>query len=157
VRSASPSDDKDGCMSFARIQNINNDRNNHMPRISGIAIPDNKKMGVALTYIYGIGPARAKEVLKQARVDEDKRAHLLTAEETNRLKEIIEKSFKIEGDLKREIMLHVKRMKDIKCYRGVRHMRGLPVHGQRTKTNSRTRRGNVRKTAGSGRRAVEKK
>lgn len=128
-----------------------------MPRISGIAIPDNKKMGIALTYIYGIGPTRALEVLKQARIDADKRAHTLTAEETNRLKEIIEKSFKIEGDLKREIMMNVKRLKDIKCYRGTRHMKGLPVHGQRTKTNSRTRRGNQRKTAGSGRRAVEKK
>lgn len=128
-----------------------------MPRIAGIAIPDNKKMGIALTYIYGIGPARALDVLKQAKIDPDKRAHLLTPDESNRIKEIIEKNFKIEGDLKRDIMLNVKRLKDIKCYRGTRHMRGLPVHGQRTKTNSRTRRGNVRKTAGSGKRTVEKK
>lgn len=128
-----------------------------MPRIAGIAIPDNKRMEIALTYINGIGPARAKAVLKEARIDGDKRAHLLTPDESNRIKEIIEKSFKIEGDLKREIMLNIKRLKDIKCYRGTRHMRGLPVHGQRTKTNSRTRRGNVRKTAGSGKRTVEKK
>lgn len=157
MQNANPSDETDGSMLFVQIQNINKDRNNHMPRISGIAIPDNKRMEVALTYIYGIGPTRAKEVLKQAQIDGDRRAHTLTADETNRLKDIIEKSFKIEGDLKREIMLNVKRLKDVKCYRGIRHMRGLPVHGQRTKTNSRTRRGNVRKTAGSGRRAVEKK
>lgn len=128
-----------------------------MPRIVGVSIPDKKRMEVALTYIYGIGPTRARRLLTETKIDPNKRAQELTADETNRLKDAIEKSYKTEGDLKREIMLHIKRLKDIKAYRGVRHMRGLPVHGQRTKTNSRTRRGNVRKTAGSGRRAVEKK
>lgn len=128
-----------------------------MPRIVGVNIPDKKRMEVALTYIYGIGPARARRILAETKVDPDKRAHTLTADEANRLKEAIEKSYKTEGDLKRDIMMHIKRLKDIKSYRGIRHMKGLPARGQRTKTNSRTRRGNVRKTAGSGRRAVEKK
>lgn len=128
-----------------------------MARIVGVNIPDKKRMEVALTYIYGIGPTRARRMLAETKIDPDKRAQDITADETNRLKDAIEKNFKTEGDLKREIMLHIKRLKDIKSYRGIRHMKGLPVHGQRTKTNSRTRRGNVRKTAGSGRRAVEKK
>ena len=128
-----------------------------MPRIVGVNIPDKKRMEVALTYIYGIGSARARRMCADTKVDPNKRAHELTADETNRLKDAIEKNYKTEGDLKREIMLHIKRLKDIKSYRGIRHIKGLPVRGQRTKTNSRTRRGNVRKTAGSGRLAVEKK
>ena len=128
-----------------------------MPRIAGINIPDNKRIEIALAYIYGIGPTLGTHIVAQVGVDPNKRANKLTAEELNRIKEYIEKHYKIEGDLKREIMLNVKRLKDIKAYRGVRHMRGLPVRGQRTKTNSRTRRGNTRKTAGSGRRSVDKK
>lgn len=128
-----------------------------MPRIVGVNIPDKKRAEAALTYIYGIGPTRAKFVLAQARVNPDKRAGQLAPDEINRIKEVIEKNYKIEGDLKRDVMFQVKRLKDIKCYRGVRHMRGLPVRGQRTKTNSRTRRGNTRKTAGSGKRALDKK
>lgn len=128
-----------------------------MPRFLGVNIPDKKRIEIALTYIYGIGPTRAKYVLESARVHPDKRASELAPDELNRLKEIIEKNYKIEGDLKREVMFNIKRLKDIKSYRGIRHMRGLPVRGQRTKTNSRTRRGNVRKTAGSGRRALDKK
>lgn len=128
-----------------------------MPRIVGVNIPDKKRMEVALTYIFGIGPTRARRLLAETKVDPNKRAQELTADETSRLKDAIEKSYKTEGDLKREIMMHIKRLKDIKAYRGIRHMKGLPARGQRTKTNSRTRRGNVRKTAGSGRRAVEKK
>lgn len=128
-----------------------------MPRIIGVMIPDNKRIEIALTYLYGIGPTRARVIIAQAKVNPDKRAKDLTVEEVNRLKEIIEKGYKIEGDLKREIMLNIKRLKDIKAYRGIRHMRGLPVRGQRTKTNSRTRRGNVRRTAGSGKRALDKK
>lgn len=143
-------------MSFAQIRSINNVKNN-MPRIVGVNIPDKKRIEVALTYIYGIGPTRARRLLAETKVDPDKRAQELNADETSRLKDAIEKNYKTEGDLKREIMLHIKRLKDVKSYRGIRHMKGLPVHGQRTKTNSRTRRGNVRKTAGSGRRAVEKK
>lgn len=120
-------------------------------RIAGITIPDKKRIDVALRYIYGIGPVSALRVLKIANVDRAKRSDALLQEEVGRLREAIEKNYKIEGDLRREIMMNIKRMKDITTYRGVRHMRGLPVKGQRTKTNSRTRRGNVRKTMGSGR------
>lgn len=120
-------------------------------RIAGTNIPDNKKIIFALPYIYGIGLASAKKIISAARVDEKKRARDLSPDEINRLREIIEKNYKIEGELRREIMMNIKRLKDITSYRGVRHARGLPVRGQRTKTNSRTRRGNVRKTMGSGR------
>jgi len=128
-----------------------------MPRIVGVNIPDNKRIEIALTYIYGVGMTRAKDIVAQAKITLGKKASTLTPDEINRLKEVIERSHKIEGDLRREVMLNIKRLKDIKVYRGTRHMKGLPVRGQRTKTNSRTRRGNVRKTAGSGRRAVDKK
>jgi small subunit ribosomal protein S13 len=121
-------------------------------RIAGINIPDKKRIDVALRYIYGIGPTTAREVLKQAQIDSNKRAQELTAPQINIIKEILEKNYKIEGDLRREISLNIKQLKDIGCYRGMRHMRHLPSRGQRTKTNSRTVRGNVRKTAGSGKR-----
>ena len=121
-------------------------------RIAGINIPDNKKIEYALPYIYGVGLSSAKKIVKLAQVDSNKRAKDLTAQEVNRIREIIEKNYKIEGDLRREIMANIKRLKEITTYRGSRHIRGLPVRGQRTKTNSRTRRGNVRKTMGSGRR-----
>lgn len=128
-----------------------------MPRIAGINIPDNKRIEISLAYIFGIGRTLGTFIVTQLGIDPNKRANKLTAEELNRIKDYIEKHYKIEGDLKRDIMLNVKRLKDIKAYRGIRHMRGLPVRGQRTKTNSRTRRGNTRKTAGSGKRSVEKK
>jgi len=120
-------------------------------RLAGINIPDNKKIEFSLPYIYGIGLTQARKILKQTQVDPNKRAKDLTPAEVNRLREVIEKSYKIEGDLRREIMTNIKRLRELNAYRGVRHMRGLPVHGQRTKTNSRTRRGNTRKTMGSGR------
>lgn len=120
-------------------------------RIVGINIPDNKKIEYSLPYIYGIGLVSAGRILKSAQVDPNKRAKDLSAAEVNRLREIIEKEYKIEGDLRREIMMNVKRLRELQTYRGTRHMRGLPVRGQRTKTNSRTRRGNVRRTMGSGR------
>ena len=120
-------------------------------RIAGINIPDNKKIEYSLPYIYGIGLSSARKIVKLAQVDPNKRARELNPQEVNRLKEIIEKSYKIEGDLRREIMTNLKSLKEIGTYRGLRHIRGLPVRGQRTKTNSRTRRGNVRKTMGSGR------
>lgn len=120
-------------------------------RIVGVNIPDNKKIEYALPYIYGIGLASAKKIVGEAGVDPDKRAKDMTQNEVNRLREIIERRYRIEGDLRRDIMSNVKRLKEIATYRGTRHMRGLPVHGQRTKTNSRTRRGNVRRTMGSGR------
>lgn len=127
-----------------------------MPRIVGVNIPENKQILFGLSYIYGIGLALSKKILANAKVNPFTKAKDLTAEEINRLKEIIEKNYKIEGELKREIMMNIKRLKDIGAWRGIRHMKGLPVRGQRTKTNTRTVRGNVRKTVGSGRKpAVE--
>lgn len=123
-------------------------------RIAGITIP-NKRIPHALTALYGIGVSRGERICKDAGVDAAKRADDLTAEEENKLRAIIE-TLKLEGDLKREVANNVKRLKDIGTYRGSRHARHLPVRGQRTKTNSRTVRGNVRKTMGSGRRKVEK-
>jgi len=124
-------------------------------RILGITLPEDKRMEIALTVFYGIGRSRALSILKQAGVDAGKKSKDLTPEDENKIRAIVE-TIKIEGDLKREVAGNIKRLKDIKAYRGVRHMRSLPVRGQRTKTNSRTRRGNVRKTMGTGRRAVEK-
>jgi small subunit ribosomal protein S13 len=123
-------------------------------RISGITLP-NKRIAYALLTIYGIGEPRARMICAEAKVDPMKPANELTADEENRIRGIIE-TFKIEGDLKREVSQNIKRLKDIGAYRGTRHQRHLPVRGQRTKTNSRTVRGNVRKTMGSGRRKVEK-
>ena len=120
-------------------------------RIVGSDIPDNKKIEYALPYVFGIGLTRARQILKLAQVDFNKRTRELTPPEVNRIREIIEKNHKVEGDLRREIMLNIKRLKELQSYRGMRHLRGLPVRGQRTKTNSRTRRGNVRRTMGSGR------
>ena len=125
-------------------------------RISGITIPDNKRLEYGLRIIFGVGHSLALAVLKNAKVDPVKKSKDLTPEEENAIRREIEK-YTIEGDLKRDISSNVKRLKDIKAYRGIRHLRGLPVRGQRTKTNSRTRRGNQRKTMGTGRRAVEKK
>ena len=128
-----------------------------MVRIAGVNIPDNKKINIALGYIYGVGRPLSEKILEIAKVDPDKRTVDLSAAEVNRLREIIEKNYKIEGDLRRDIMMDIKRLRDIGAFRGSRHSRGLPSRGQRTKTNSRTRRGNVRRTMGSGRRTVEKK
>lgn len=125
-------------------------------RILGITLPDEKRIDIALTALYGIGRSRAQSILAEAKVAFDKKSKDITAEEENLIRKVIE-VIKIEGDLKREVAANVKRLKDIKAYRGVRHTRGLPVNGQRTKTNSRTRRGNTRKTAGTGRKVAEKK
>ena len=124
-------------------------------RISGITIPDAKKREFGLTAIYGIGRAASVKILLEAGVSPLKKASEITADEENAIRKIIE-GMKTEGTLKREISANVKRLKDIKAYRGIRHMRKLPVKGQRTKTNSRTVRGNVRKTMGSGKRKLEK-
>jgi len=125
-------------------------------RILGITVPDNKQLWVGLTVFYGIGYSAARKVLREAKVDPSKKPGAITADEENRVRKLIE-SMKIEGDLRREKAGNIKRLKDIKAYRGVRHTKGLPVRGQRTKTNSRQVRGNVRKTMGSGRRKLEKK
>ncbi|KKS66116.1 MAG: 30S ribosomal protein S13 [Parcubacteria group bacterium GW2011_GWA1_42_7] len=128
-----------------------------MPRIAGVNIPDNKVIVIALTYIYGIGRTLSNKILAQAKIDPGARANKLSADEINRLREIIEKGLRVEGELRRERMMNVKRLKDIGSYRGIRHIKGLPVRGQRTKTNTRTVRGNIRKTMGSGRKASAEK
>ena len=128
-----------------------------MPRIAGINIPDEKRIEVALTYVYGIGLSRSREILKKAKIDVNLRAGKLSADQTNDLRKIVESEYKVEGDLKRQVMLNVKRLKDIGSYRGSRHTKGLPSRGQRTKTNTRTVRGNKRSTMGSGRVKVDKK
>jgi len=122
-----------------------------MPRIAGVNIPENKRIEIALTYIYGIGRSLSVEILEIAKIDINKKSQELTSEEVNLLKDIIEKNHKIEGDLRRQVMLNIKRLKDVGSFRGSRHAKGLPARGQRTKTNNRTVRGNVRKTIGSGR------
>ncbi len=125
-------------------------------RILGITVPDNKQLWVGLTVFYGIGFATAKKICKEAGVDYLKHPTDLSADDEGKVRKLIE-TMTIEGDLKREKAGNIKRLKDIKSYRGSRHARGLPARGQRTKTNSRTTRGNVRKTMGSGRRKLEKK
>lgn len=124
-------------------------------RILGINIPNDKRLDIALTSLYGIGISSARKVLKQAQVAIDVKSDSLTVDQENAIRNVIE-SMSIEGTLKREIAANIKRLKDIKAYRGVRHMRRMPVRGQRTKTNSRTVRGNVRKTMSSGKRKAEK-
>jgi small subunit ribosomal protein S13 len=125
-------------------------------RILGITVPENKRLEFALTAIYGIGRSRAKHILLKTKIDGATLSKNLSVEQENAIRKLVE-SFKIEGDLKREVAGNIKRLKDIKAYRGSRHARHLPARGQRTKTNSRTIRGNVRKTMGSGRRKEEKK
>ena len=122
-----------------------------MARIAGVNIPNEKRIEASLQYVYGVGLPLAKKILVVTGVDPDKRTKDLTEAEVNKLREYIEKNFKVEGQLRQQVLMNIKRLKEIGSYRGTRHIKGLPVRGQRTKTNSRTRRGNVRKTAGSGR------
>jgi len=122
-----------------------------MPRIAGVNIPEQKQIEVALTYIFGIGRSLSRKILAETKIDPCLRASQLTPEQISRLRETIEKEYKIEGGLKRIIMVSTKRLKDIDSWRGIRLQKGLPVRGQTTRTNSRTIRGNVRKTVGSGR------
>ncbi|MGC9605660.1 MAG: 30S ribosomal protein S13 [Minisyncoccia bacterium] len=124
-------------------------------RILGVTLPENKRMEIALTAIYGVGRSRARQILLKTRVDGGLSPKDLSVDQENAVRKEIE-GFKIEGDLKREVAGNIKRLKDIKTYRGLRHSRHLPARGQRTKTNSRTVRGNTRKTMGSGRRKEEK-
>ncbi len=127
-----------------------------MARIAGITIPSKKRVVIALTYIYGIGPTRSKTILKEANVDESVRVKDLTDEQVNAIRQIVDKQYRVEGELRREVLGNIKRLKEVKAYRGLRHIARLPGRGQRTKTNSRTVRGNVRNTAGSGRRVLTK-
>ncbi|TZE82744.1 30S ribosomal protein S13 [Calorimonas adulescens] len=112
-----------------------------MARIAGVDLPREKRAEIGLTYIYGIGRSRAKEILNKAGVSPDIKIKDMTDEEVNRLRDIIEKEYKVEGELRREVAQNIKRLVDIGCYRGIRHRRGLPVRGQRTRTNARTRKG----------------
>jgi len=121
-----------------------------MPRIAGVNIPEEKQIRISLTYIYGIGDSLSNEILKKTDVDPQKKASELDKEELNKIKEVIEEDYKVEGELKREKMMNIKRLKEIDCWKGIRHKEGLPVRGQTTRTNSRTVRGNERKTVGSG-------
>ena len=127
-----------------------------MLRIAGVNIPDEKGIEISLTYVYGIGRSTAGKILKELGIIEGKKTKDLTDAEQNKIREYIEKKLRIEGELKHEIRSNVKRLKEIGCYRGTRHQKGLPTRGQRTKTNNRTVRGNVRKTMGSGRVKTEK-
>jgi len=129
-----------------------------MTRIAGVNLPDKKRIEIALTYIYGIGKSLSKQILEKVKINPDTKTEKLSESEITKLREIIEsKKYKIEGDLKRERMMNIKRLKEIGSYRGIRHIKGLPVRGQQTRTNTRTVRGNVRKTMGSGRRKAADK
>lgn len=112
-----------------------------MARIAGITLPPEKRIEVGLTYIFGIGRSKANKILEEAKIDKDKKVKSLTEDEVNKIRQIIEKREKIEGDLRKEVSMNIKRLIDIGCYRGLRHKRKLPVRGQRTKTNARTRKG----------------
>jgi small subunit ribosomal protein S13 len=128
-----------------------------MARIEGVDLPRNKRIEVGLTYIFGIGPTRAHSILAATRVNADTRVKDLTEVEVNSMREFITRTFKVEGDLRREVQMNIKRLVEIGCYRGLRHRRNLPAHGQRTRTNSRTRKGPKKTVAGRGRRRGGKK
>lgn len=128
-----------------------------MARIAGVNIPDDKRIEIALTYIYGIGQPRSNQILAALKLDPNIRTKAMSETDINKLKDYIEKNFTIEGELKHQKQMNIKRLKDIGCYRGIRHAKGLPVRGQKTKTNTRTVRGNVRRTAGSGRKPAAEK
>ncbi|MBE0479751.1 MAG: 30S ribosomal protein S13 [Dehalococcoidia bacterium] len=123
-----------------------------MARIAGVDIPKEKRIEISLRYIFGIGPTLSRRILEQARISPDVRVKDLTDDEVNRIREVIDKGYKVEGDLRKEINFSIKRYIDIGSYRGIRHRRGLPVRGQRTRTNARTKRGSRKTVAGRGRR-----
>ena len=128
-----------------------------MARIAGVDLPRDKRVEISLTYIYGIGRSTSNDILEQAGVSPDTRVRDLAEDEITRLREVISRNYRVEGDLRREVSMNVKRLMEIGCYRGLRHRRGLPVHGQRTKTNARTRKGPKKTVAGRGRRRGAKK
>jgi small subunit ribosomal protein S13 len=127
-----------------------------MARIAGVDIPRDKRVEIALTYIYGVGPTSSRQILRKTQVNPDTRVRDLTEDEVHRLREVIDREYKVEGDLRREVALNIKRLTEIGCYRGLRHRRNLPVRGQRTRTNARTKRG-ARKTVAGRKRATAKK
>jgi small subunit ribosomal protein S13 len=128
-----------------------------MARIAGVDLPRNKRIEVGLTYIYGIGRTSSQEILRKAGVDPDRRVRDLTETEVARLREVIDREYRVEGDLRREVQMNIKRLIEIGCYRGLRHRMGLPVRGQRTRTNARTKRGPRKTVPGRGRRRGMKK
>lgn len=128
-----------------------------MARIAGVTLPKEKRIEAALTAIYGIGFVRSRQILRSTNINPDTRTHSLTIDEVNTLRDVIEKQFRVEGDLRREVLGNIKRLKEINSYRGSRHAKNLPTRGQRTRTNSRTVRGNVRRTAGSGKKGSAEK
>jgi small subunit ribosomal protein S13 len=128
-----------------------------MARIAGVDLPRNKRVEIGLTYIYGIGRTTSNGILAQAQIDPDKRVRDLAESEVAALREIIDRNYRVEGDLHREVQMNIKRLMEIGCYRGLRHRRNLPVHGQRTKTNARTKRGPKKTVPGRGRRRGAKK
>jgi len=127
-----------------------------MLRIAGVNIPDEKRIEISLTYVFGIGPSTANKILDELNISKQTRTKDLTEAEQNQIRDFVEKKYSVEGELKHKIRTNVKRLKEVGAYRGIRHQRGLPVRGQRTKTNNRTVRGNVRRTMGSGRIKTEK-
>lgn len=127
-----------------------------MARISGVDIPRDKKVGISLRYIFGIGPTSSAQILDGAKVSADSRVRDLTDEEVARIREIIDRNYTVEGDLRRQVRQNIQRLIEINCYRGIRHRRGLPVHGQRTRTNARTRKGPAKTVAGKRRTAAKK-
>lgn len=128
-----------------------------MARIAGVDLPRDKRVEVSLTYIYGIGRTRSNEILERVGIDPDKRVSDLTESEVSGLRQTIDREYQVEGDLRRQVQQNIRRLKDIRCYRGIRHIRGLPVRGQRTRTNARTRKGPKKTVAGQGRRRGLKK
>ena len=128
-----------------------------MARIAGVDLPRDKRVEISLTYIYGIGRTRSNEILESVGIDPDKRVRDLTESEISGLRQTIDREYQVEGDLRRQVQQNIRRLKDIRCYRGIRHIRGLPVRGQRTRTNARTRKGPKKTVAGQGRRRGLKK
>lgn len=126
-----------------------------MARIAGVDLPRDKRVVIGLTYIYGIGPSTSKKILQDIGINEDTRVRALSEEEVSRLRELIDREHRVEGDLRREVNLNIKRLVEIGCYRGRRHRAGLPVHGQRTRTNARTRRGGPRRTVAGKKKATK--
>ena len=127
-----------------------------MPRIAGVDLPNNKRVEVGLTYIYGIGRSVSQEILNQLEIDFDTPVRDLTETEITQLRDVLNRQYKVEGDLRREVQLNIKRLIEIGCYRGIRHRRGLPVHGQRTRTNARTRKGPKKTVAGRSKARAKK-
>ena len=119
-----------------------------MARIAGVNVPTNKRVEISLQYIYGIGPAKAHDIVTKLSIPEDRRVNQLSDDEVLRIRELIDREYRVEGDLRREVSMNIKRLMDLGCYRGLRHRRGLPVHGQRTHTNARTRKGKAVAIAG---------